>query len=221
MAKYIYQRILIFVWVVSCSVAISGIFIPNFYDRPCQEVRIIENRETTRDQVVNYQTSDKSLGRYVKFSYLDENNIRQVEDDFWPYENTMGKTCSPSYYKLTRDKKYSETRGWVLGIVLFFSILSTILLPFSLIDEMDLEHDYRGDEKDIGFLRLNIFNFWNSFCGYPHDLLYSYCEQKAEEMNNCSSYKYKIPEYGDMKKEFIEYIEKKKSEVTPEESVEN
>lgn len=221
MAKYIFQRIVIFVWVVSCVVAISGIYIPNFYSRPCREVRIIENRETTRDQVVNYQTSDKSLGRYVKYSYLDENNIRQTEDDFWPYENTMGKTCRPSYYKLVRDKKYSETRGVVITIVLFFTILSTILLILACIGEMDSEHDYRGDEKDIGFLRLNIFNFWNSFCGYPHDLLYLYCEQKAEEMNNCSSYKYKIPEYSEMKKELQEYIKQNKSKATPEESKEN
>lgn len=218
MVKYIYQRILIIIWIVSCIIAISGIFIPNFYNRPCQEVRIIENRETTHDQVVNYQTSDKSLGRYVKFSYLDENNIRQVEDDFWPYENTMGKTCSPSYYKLTRDKKYSETRGCVLGIILFFVILSTILIPFSLFDEMDLNRDYRGDEKDIGFFRLNVFYIWNSFFGYPHDALYAYCSKKADEINNCPSYKYYIPPYKKLKAEFKEFINEQKSEVVASEN---
>ena len=147
MVKYIYQRVLIIVWSLTVVIAISGIFIPNFYKYPCKDIRIIQNIETTFDQTVNYQTGNKSLGRYVRFSYLDKNGIRQIEDEFWGYENTLAKSCSTSYYKLVKDKKYSLMRSWLLWLILSILILTSILLPVSVYDEMNLNRDYRGDEK--------------------------------------------------------------------------
>ena len=207
---YLTQRFIIFIFVCSLSIGISGLWIPGFYTVHYDNVKIIKNIECCHNQV-HSGTTDKSLGRYVKFEYKDKNGIKRTDDEFWEYNNTIDHSCSKSYYTLINKHEYNGTKGWLIGLIVALAGISGILLIPACIGEMDVKTDYYGnEEKDIGFLRLNIFYYWKIFLGYPIVEVKEYCENLANEINNTSIYNYKIKYYSEMNNELNQYIKEKK-----------
>lgn len=208
MIKYIFQRFLIFTFVCSLVIGIIGCWIPEFYTTHYDNVKVIKNTECLHYQA-NSGTSDKSLGRYVKFEYKDKDGIIRTNDDFWAYNNDLDHSCSKSYYNLINKHEYDDPNAWTIAIIIILFILSGFLMIPVCVGEMDVHCDY-DDEKDIGFLRLNIFYYWKIFIGYPAQEVKEYCENLANDINKASRYSYTIKYYWQMDNELKQYIKDKK-----------
>ena len=212
MGKYLFQRFLILTFILSTTIGVTGLWIPGFYTTHYDNVRVIKNTECRHYQADN-STSDKSLGRYVKFEYLDRDGIKRTDDDFWAYNNDLDHSCSKSYYNLIKNHQYEDPKGWLIAIMIILSLLSGFLIMPVCIEEMDVRHDYdTDDEKDIGFFRLNVFYYWKIFLGYPAQEVKEYCENLANDIDNTSKYNYHIKYYWQMNDELNQYIKGKKQQ---------
>ena len=204
MGRYIYQRVVTYICILSLFIIISGLFIPGFYTTKYTDCKVIQNIET-RHHSAEPNIGCNDLGRYVKLSYTDNNGIRHETVDFWHYNNGIDKSCKKSYYDLTKRHEYKKFNK--LTIILFvISGLFVILCLSTCLWQMDLEDYYGSDKKHIAFFRLAIFSYYCKFIGYPKDKVDLFYKELYNEMNNYPTYNFKIPKYNAMKKELLKLI---------------
>ena len=208
MAKYIYQRIVIYICILSLFIIISGFFIPGFYTTKYTDCKVIQNIET-RHNSADPNRGCNDLGRYVKFSYTDNNGIRHEMVDFWHYNNRIDKSCGKSYYNLTKGHKYKKFNNLTIILFAIFG-LSVILYLCTCLYDMDLDDYYGSDKIHIAFFRLDVFSYYCKFIGYPKDIVDLFYKELHNEMDKCPTYNLKIPKYKDMKKELIKLINNEK-----------
>lgn len=208
MTKYIYQRTVICICILSLFIIIGGFFIPGFYKTKYTNCKVIQNIQA-RHNSAEPNIACNDLGRYVKLSYTDNNGIRHEIINFWHYNNRIDKSCKKSYYDLIERHEYKKFNNLTIILFVIFG-LSLLLILFTCLDEMDVKYDYcNSDSKDITIFRIKVFCWWKKFTEHPAEIVNEYREKTLSEINGIK-YKYfdrhTTPYYREIQKDYEEFV---------------
>ena len=178
MLKYIYQRVLIVIFISSIILSICGIWIDGFYTTRYDDVKIVKNIECCHNQYDN-NASCRDLGRCIKFIYVRNDGIKDSESKFFHYKTDVDKQItSKKYNQLINEHIGYVTKRWVIALIILIILLSGFLLLPACIDNMDVKYDYCDyDSRDIALFRIKVFCWWKKFIGYNNKMINDFYEE--------------------------------------------
>lgn len=184
MIKYIFQRVLIAVIILTTALIGCGFFIPfipKFYYKEYKVVRIEKNE------------------------FSPYNKVYCLDDDGDEIERLIHKNDKKRLKKITDRNIYREFRIEVFGTLLMTLFISILMIPITLIHEMDINDSYYPNTVKVALFRLKVFCFTMTFLGYPKDKIDSFYERHS---NYLKTVRYPhSPTYKEMKQEcFSEFI---------------
>lgn len=205
MLKYIFQRVLIIIFISSLILSICGIWIDGFYTTRYEDVKIVKNIECYHKQYDN-RTSCKDLGRYIKFIYVRNDGIKDSGSKFFHYKtNVDKKITSKKYNKLINEHIGYVVKPWVIGIMILIILLSGFLLLLICSDDMDVKYDYCNcDSRDIALFRIKVFCWFKKFIGYNNEMINNFYEEEISDKKFTSGYfsRMDIPYYNELQDSF-------------------
>lgn len=207
MIKYICQRVIIVILALSVIFGIGGFFIDGFYSKKYDNVKIIKNVECRHYQV-NNSSSCKDLGKFVKFSYVKDNGVKDTDSHFYKYNNEVDKNVkSKKYNQLVQEHIGYVTRDWLIGILIAISLgFGIISIPLCA-GQMDVKYDYWGDNpRDIALFRIKAFCWWKKFTGHPAEIINEYCKRELNEINRIRYFdRHSTPYYSEIRKDYKKF----------------
>ena len=209
MIKYIFQRIIIAIFALSVIFGICGFFIDGFYSKKYDNIKIIKNIECRHYQV-NNSTACKDLGRFVKFSYVKDNGVKDTDSHFFKYNNEVDKNVkSKKYNQLVKEHIGYVNRDLIIALFIVLIFVSGMICLPLCIGDMDVKYDYWEDSRKIALFRIKAFCWWKKFTGHPAEIVNEYCERTLNEIN-CIRYfdRHSTPYYSEIQKDYAEFVAK-------------
>jgi len=207
MIKYIFQRVIIAIFALSVIFGICGFFIDGFYAKKYDNVKIIKNIECRHYQISN-STSCKDLGKFVKFSYVKDNGVKDTDSHFFKYNNEVDKNVkSKRYNQLVHEHIGYVNRDLIIALFIALIFVSGFICLPLCIGNMDVKYDYWEDAREIALFRIKAFCWWKKFTGHPAEIVNEYCKKELNVID-CIRYfdRHSTPYYSEIKNDYEKFV---------------